>query len=111
MYQVADKASLCAQTFLLRLTVLHALLLIIGTTLAINVQPQREYSLIMAIFYLAAVALSVFLGVKKYEKTWYNGRAVAESIKTSTWRYTMRAVPFEDSESVQAPLWQDSCHC
>lgn len=103
LYQVADKASLCAQTFLLRLTVLHALLLIIGTTLAINIQPQREYSLIMAIFYLAAVALSVFLGVKKYEKTWYNGRAVAESIKTSTWRYTMRAVPFEDAESVQAP--------
>ncbi|WP_257788651.1 DUF4231 domain-containing protein [Shewanella psychrophila] len=47
--------------------------------------------------------MSIFLGVKKYEKTWYNGRAVAESIKTSTWRYSMRATPFEDASRIQIP--------
>lgn len=103
LYEVADQASLTSQKHLLRLTILHAILLICGTTLAIKVQPQKEYSIAMAAFYFAAVALSVFIGLKKYEKPWYNGRAVAESIKTSTWRYTMRSMPFEDAQSVQIP--------
>lgn len=103
LYTVADKASLSAQNCHLRLTALHALLLTIGTALAINVIPSKKYSLLMALFYFAALAVSLFLGIKKYEKIWYNGRAVAESIKTSMWRYCMRSAQFKDAESVRVP--------
>jgi hypothetical protein len=52
----------------------------------------------------AAVAAIVLLGsiVAKYvskqrsdDKEWFDGRAVAESVKTLTWRYMMRLKPFE----------------
>ncbi len=103
LYKVADAASLSAQRTFLRLTFFHAFLLIIGTCLTINVMPEKKYSIIMAIVFLSALGISIFLGVKKFEKTWYNGRAVAESIKTSTWRYVMRSTPFMDAQSVQIP--------
>ena len=103
LYKVADKASLTAQNYFLRLSITHALLLIISTVLAINVIPSKEYSIIMAIFFAVALGISIFLGVRKYEKTWYNGRAVAESIKTSTWRYSMRSSPFDDADKIQIP--------
>ncbi|CAA9374730.1 MAG: hypothetical protein AVDCRST_MAG93-8724, partial [uncultured Chloroflexia bacterium] len=53
----------------------------------------------------AAVAAIVLLGsiVAKYvnkqrsdDKEWFDGRAVAESVKTLTWRYMMRLEPFDD---------------
>ncbi|HIF9455031.1 TPA: DUF4231 domain-containing protein [Photobacterium damselae] len=100
LYKVADAASLSAQKLHLRLTISHALLLIIGTAMAIKSLPTKEYSLFIAFVFFAALGLSIFLGVMRYEKRWYNGRAVAESIKTSTWRYSMRAAPFENAESV-----------
>jgi hypothetical protein len=55
--------------------------------------------------YFAAVAAIVLLGsvVAKFvakqrtdDKEWFDGRAVAESVKTLTWRYMMRLEPFED---------------
>ncbi|ENM3796857.1 DUF4231 domain-containing protein [Vibrio cholerae] len=101
LYKVADAASLSAQKLHLRLTVVHAFLLILGTAMAVKSLPTKEYSLLVALVFFAALGLSIFLGVKKYEKNWYNGRAVAESIKTSTWRYSMRAAPFENAEFVQ----------
>ncbi|CAH8242701.1 conserved membrane hypothetical protein [Vibrio aestuarianus] len=100
LYRVADAASLSAQKWHLRLTVCHAFLLVLGTAMAVKSFPTKEYSLVIAFVFFAALALSIFLGVMKYEKDWYNGRAVAESIKTSTWRYSMRAAPFENAESV-----------
>ncbi|WP_439147104.1 DUF4231 domain-containing protein [Vibrio sp.] len=102
LYKVADAASLSAQKLHLRLTVLHAFFLILGTGMAVRSIPTKEYSLLIALVFFAALSLSLFLGVMKYEKNWYNGRAVAESIKTSTWRYAMRAAPFENAESVHS---------
>jgi hypothetical protein len=55
--------------------------------------------------YFAAVAAIVLLGsvVAKFvtkqrsdDKEWFDGRAVAESLKSLTWRYMMRLEPFED---------------
>jgi hypothetical protein len=54
--------------------------------------------------YFAAVAAIVLLGsiVTKFvakqrsdDKEWFDGRAMAESVKTLTWRYMMRLEPFE----------------
>ena len=38
----------------------------------------------------------------KPEQLWYKGRALAESIKTSTWRFCMRAAPFDTGNELEA---------
>ena len=40
---------------------------------------------------------------KKKDQDWYQCRALAESVKTATWRFTMRAHPFEDATSIDIP--------
>jgi hypothetical protein len=55
-------------------------------------------AILAALIFLATLFLSIFLVVKRYDKTWYNARAVAESVKTVTWRYMMHAEPYNDPE-------------
>lgn len=100
LYIVANAASLRAQKLHIRLTLAQAFFLLIGSILAINSYPTKIYSLSVALVYFVALGLSLILGLKKFEKPWYNGRAVAESIKTSSWRYVMKAAPFADAESL-----------
>ena len=40
--------------------------------------------------------------MKKPDQDWYKCRALAESIKTSAWRYAMRAQPFDDTRTQDA---------
>jgi len=47
--------------------------------------------------------LFVFKVYKRLDQDWYRCRALAESVKTSTWRFAMRAHPFMDAESVDQP--------
>lgn len=100
LYRAADSASIKAQSAYLRSFQCHIITLITGATLAINPVPTALYSLINAAIFLAALGISVLIAAKRYEKSWYSARAVAESVKTSTWRYMMRADPFLDASSV-----------
>ena len=43
----------------------------------------------------------IWLRVSKPDDIWYNGRAVAESVKTRAWRWMMRAEPYIDCENVE----------
>jgi len=101
LYQAADKASIDAQSMYLRLIKLHIFLLVFGAALTVNPLPTKEYSLINAFVFLCALGVSMLLAIKKYEKLWYSSRAVAESVKTATWRYLMKADPFRDASSIK----------
>ena len=101
LYQAADCASIDAQSTYLRLLKTHISLLVVGVCLTINPSPTKEYSLINAFVFLCALGVSILLATKKYEKTWYSARAVAESVKTSAWRYMMKAEPFLDATSIK----------
>ena len=43
---------------------------------------------------MVTLAILVGLRIKRPDDIWYNGRAVAESVKTRTWRWVMRAEPY-----------------
>lgn len=103
LFKSADEVSTTSQRRFLQLTIFHTLVLLIGTLLSINIIPTKEYSIVVAIFYILALAISYKLGKSRYEKNWYNGRAIAESIKTSSWKYCMRADPYPDDISIQIP--------
>ena len=100
LYRAADSASANAQSAYLRSVKWHMATLIFGATLAINPLPNAIYSLANASIFLAALGISIFIASKRYERAWYSARAVAESVKTASWRYITRAEPFLDADSV-----------
>lgn len=45
---------------------------------------------------LAAIIVWLVLGISRADNEWFDARAVAESLKTMTWRYAMKAPPYGD---------------
>lgn len=56
---------------------------------------------------LAALASAGYRAWKKPDEDWYQFRALAESVKTLTWRYAMKATPFEGSEAESRAAFRD----
>ena len=59
--------------------------------------------LILSILLVILAGLFVYKTVKKLDQDWYRCRALAESVKTSTWRFAMRAHPFAYTENIENP--------
>ena len=101
IYEAADKASVKAQTYYLRLIKLNLILMISGVVVTtINFQdiPYRQNVNIAAAFLLGtAIILSLILKTCRFEKTWYGGRAVAESVKSLSWKYMTTSKPFSSA--------------
>jgi hypothetical protein len=98
LYRAAENAAGDAQSLYFRCTKLFGFLTIAGAGLSAYGIESRQAALWAAVIFLSALFLSVYLALKQLENTWYRARAVAESIKTVTWRFIMRAEPFEASQ-------------
>ena len=104
-YHDADWASLNAQRLylgsfrgMLIATVSTALFSWLGSVLSKEQQLFNSIALILAV---AAFVTTFVLKERKFEDTWYLGRAVAESIKTRAWRYMMNAEPYGADLSIE----------
>jgi hypothetical protein len=51
---------------------------------------------------LAGSALTLWLAQRAYQKVWFGGRAMAESVKSMAWQYMMGAPPYEASDERSA---------
>jgi len=58
------------------------------------------FGIVAAVFFFAALVLELRLMRRHPERDWYDGRAVAESAKTLTWRYAVGGRPYEIAEDV-----------
>lgn len=96
LYQSADLAARRSQSSHLNLLRCHFLLLIAGAGLGAYGVQNKISAIFAAVVFIGAVSLSIFMAVRQYEKTWYRSRAVAESVKTSTWRFMMRSEPYQE---------------
>jgi hypothetical protein len=56
--------------------------------------PVDWAGVLTALSFTLALLVEAYLLKSKPERTWYEGRAAAESVKTLTWRYVMDAEPF-----------------
>jgi hypothetical protein len=94
LYNAADHASLVAQSYYFNALRIY-LILLVGAALVSFRWPTDVYGAITsAALFLITLGILVWLKVQKPEDTWYNGRAVAESVKTRTWRWMMKAEPY-----------------
>lgn len=101
LYCAANKASMDAQKQYLNFVRLYSFLLIASAGLGVYGINERNFAIIAALLIVGSIFLSVMMLLKKDEDTWYRARAVAESVKTSSWRFMMRAEPYSDAPDVR----------
>src|SRR5687768_2397246 len=56
-----------------------------------------------AVLLAAALIVKLANRLQRFDEQWFDGRAVAETVKTASWRYAMRVRPY-DGEGVQPNL-------
>lgn len=101
LYQASNSASLQAQSFYLRLIQGHSALLIIAAGLGVYGIEKTVAAIAAAVLIIASIFVSIAMLLRRDEDVWYRTRAVAESVKTSAWRFMMRADPYLDVDDVR----------
>ena len=106
-YRDADSASLHAQTAYLRLQRIYLGSLVsvsaLGTVASLQGTTVSLWlNQTIAIFLVAGLLVLWIMRFRQDDLLWFDGRAVAESIKTAAWRYMMRIPPYADD--VQADV-------
>lgn len=100
LYDAASAASAGAQRRYLWLLRLEYASLIIAAIFSLDFSHAREYFVGYALVFVLSLAILLLRSVTNPEQEWYKARALAESVKTMTWRYCMRAAPFSDAPHV-----------
>jgi len=101
LYQSADQASLEAQTIYFRCLGAYLVLLVAAALVSFLWPSNYLGALFSAGLFLITLGILIFLKMSRPDDIWYNGRAVAESVKTRSWRWAMRAKPYEDTENFE----------
>lgn len=100
IYYSASEGSMAAQkTFLWLIKINIGLLISLALFSALNInyiQKEHQYLIPLASAILMIVSIFITFATDngKYEKKWYDGRAVAESLKSLSWKFMMNAEPF-----------------
>jgi len=101
IYKSADKAAIKVQVKYHNYILAYNTTLVIGVGLGIYGLHSHLTAILAALLFLLGIFISISLQFNHYEKIWYKCRAVAESVKTITWRYMMKANPFEHDADIQ----------
>lgn len=108
IYEEADSISNRTQKRYLQVLKIFLGLLLVSSVLFTYFSNIWEVKLINAIVSLGILALSFIFCFVNFQGIWYNARAVAESIKTISWRYALRAEPYDISDSEAKILLLDT---
>ncbi|CDZ31022.1 DUF4231 domain-containing protein [Neorhizobium galegae] len=102
LFESADAASNRSQWWFLALVRLEYGLLLITAFFSLGWSDTREYYAAYAIVFALSMIVMAYRSTRKPERTWYQARALSESVKTLSWRFAMRAEPFDDTKSSDA---------
>lgn len=103
LYQIADSSSKKEQNKYFKGIAWYLILLIIASFIAFYSADELNpiYKIVSTVLFLGTLFIMIWLRVSKPDDIWYNGRAVAESVKTRAWRWMMRAEPYIDCDNVE----------
>lgn len=102
LYQAASSLSETAQSAFYRAFLFHMGLLAIASAISVTNSTKPELAIFQALVLIGAFGCAIYLYLGRPDRQWYSSRAVAESIKTSTWRYVIRAEPFDDTDEIDS---------
>lgn len=100
LYIAADDYSGHSQRWYFRLLILEYVVLVSTAIIALfGFQGTAASAAYASAFALLLIITSV-THFARYDERWYRSRAIAESVKTTTWRYMMKSEPFTDRPSI-----------
>lgn len=99
LYRSSDAASTQFQKRYLRLIKAEYALLLAASVLSLSSFANPNVYAAAALVLAVSVAILLTRAIGKPEQDWYKARALSESIKTLTWRYAMKAHPFDDKST------------
>lgn len=98
LFRSADSASVSAQKAYLSLVRADLVLIVLSTAItswAVSSPDIRSgLAIAAALVLVAGLILTGFIMQTKHDKNWFAARAVAESVKTMSWRYMTGAEPY-----------------
>lgn len=98
LYRAADDASINCQKIYIALIAFDLILMVVGAALSTigfadpHTQQVVLWSAVTA--FLVGLFVSALLAVKRWDRVWFSGRAVAESVKSLAWKFATCANPF-----------------
>ena len=98
LYKAADSASIEAQRTYMRFFRTFLVALIVAAALSLFAGFSSWLAILSALTFVIPLFVSLLLAAKRYDRIWYETRALAESVKTMTWRYIMRAKPYDEAQ-------------
>lgn len=97
LQSAADAAADSAQSRLLAFYKGYSALLIIASVVAMVGATNKGWAILSAVLFLGSLAVYVYGRTQRLQAKWYQARALAESIKSASWRLMMGADPFSNS--------------
>ncbi|AXW60747.1 hypothetical protein CJO94_00930 [Ralstonia solanacearum] len=94
LFKSASDLSARAQKNFFRAFKLHLGLLIVAAIISMVNSADPLLSIAQAMTLMCALGCAIYLYSVKPDRQWYSARALAESVKTSCWRFVTRAEPF-----------------
>lgn len=107
LFWAAEDTARTAQREYTRLVQIDLLLLVLGSALSV-VGALMSSTARVALLVTAAIIIGLTIIVKSAstvlhrDSDWVSGRAAAEAVKAMTWRYMMRAQPFDGADDAHA---------
>jgi hypothetical protein len=99
--QAADKASDKSQRYYINLIQSNLVIGVLAALITIynfeQEQPKIYVYVVSLSLLILSLSLTILIKYLKYEDLWYQGRALAESAKTLTWRYVTCSENFESA--------------
>lgn len=102
LFTTADAASNRQQRIYLNLVRGEYALLLAAAGMTLVDSNDPLFLCAYACTFIASLAVLAWRAYARPEQGWYKARALAESIKTLSWRYAMCAEPFDDSHQAEA---------
>lgn len=100
LFTAADATALEGQRWFKRLTWAELGFVAAGAAAAPLVVlagwPERGVALAAGTAFVLALVARLVAGARRDDHTWFDGRALAETVKSEAWRYVMRVPPFSD---------------
>lgn len=105
LYLVASEVSRVGQRSYKRWILANLVLVVVAALLSVvpewaPAQLEEPLAVAIAVVLLAAVLTKFMNYFMRGDRDWFDGRAVAESVKTNAWRYMMRVPPFREESNV-----------